>query len=157
MGPAELLDYDRDRVRGLVLARRHAKQPCGNRGARPADPDGGSGGRCSGFCRPGRCGDRRWRCGQRSHEAPVDVEKAYSEKVSFRAKRQAQYAKLRDVAAVTKDGAPVSLLINAGLLVDLPHLKEAGADGIGLFRTELQFMIASSFPRMTRKWTITGR
>jgi phosphotransferase system enzyme I (PtsP) len=38
--------------------------------------------------------------------------------------------------------------MNAGLLVDLPHLSEAGAEGIGLFRTELQFMVASTMPRM---------
>ena len=37
--------------------------------------------------------------------------------------------------------------MNAGLMVDLPHLAESGADGIGLFRTELQFMVASTFPR----------
>ena len=49
---------------------------------------------------------------------------------------------------MTKDGKSVHLSINAGLLVDLPHIDEAGADGIGLFRTELQFMIASAFPRM---------
>jgi phosphotransferase system, enzyme I, PtsP len=41
----------------------------------------------------------------------------------------------------------VKLLINAGLLVDLPHIAETGAAGIGLFRTELQFMVASQFPR----------
>src|SRR5690606_39254439 len=41
--------------------------------------------------------------------------------------------------------------MNAGLLVDLPHLDECGADGIGLFRTELQFMIASTMPRMSEQ------
>ena len=42
----------------------------------------------------------------------------------------------------------VSLNMNAGLLVDLPHLYQSGADGIGLYRTELQFMVASKFPKM---------
>ena len=37
--------------------------------------------------------------------------------------------------------------MNAGLAVDLPQLAESGAAGIGLFRTELQFMVASTFPR----------
>ena len=36
--------------------------------------------------------------------------------------------------------------MNAGLVVDLPQLAESGADGIGLFRTELQFMIAATLP-----------
>ena len=42
-------------------------------------------------------------------------------------------------------------MINAGLLVDLPHLDETGADGIGLFRTELQFMIAATLPRTSEQ------
>ena len=37
--------------------------------------------------------------------------------------------------------------MNAGLLVDMPHLAETGAKSIGLFRTELQFMLAARFPR----------
>jgi phosphotransferase system, enzyme I, PtsP len=41
----------------------------------------------------------------------------------------------------------VTLMINAGLAVDLPHLDETGAAGIGLFRTELQFMVTESMPR----------
>jgi phosphotransferase system enzyme I (PtsP) len=58
---------------------------------------------------------------------------------------------LRDRPAVTKDGIRISLMMNAGLLVDMPHLVEAGADGIGLYRTELQFMLSKSFPRLDRQ------
>ena len=39
--------------------------------------------------------------------------------------------------------------MDAGLLIDLPHLSETGAQSIGLFRTELQFMLASRFPRLS--------
>ena len=48
---------------------------------------------------------------------------------------------------MTKDGEKITLLVNAGLLVDLPHIAETGAAGIGLFRTELQFMVAAELPR----------
>ncbi|MGC0749326.1 putative PEP-binding protein, partial [Escherichia coli] len=58
---------------------------------------------------------------------------------------------LRDVPAVTRDGERISLQINAGLIVDMPHLAESGADGIGLFRTELQFMMSRTFPRHQRQ------
>jgi len=58
------------------------------------------------------------------------------------------------VPAVTLDGQRVSLNINAGLVFDLPHLDQSGADGIGLFRTELQFMIASTFPRLEQQTRI---
>ncbi len=77
-----------------------------------------------------------------------DVEKNYADRVRLRARRQAQYAALRDKPCVTKDGEKISLLLNAGLLVDLPHIAETGASGIGLFRTELQFMVTPSLPRI---------
>ena len=38
-------------------------------------------------------------------------------------------------------------MMNAGLTIDLPHMAETGASGIGLFRTELQFMVAPTLPR----------
>ncbi|MEC9367889.1 MAG: putative PEP-binding protein, partial [Pseudomonadota bacterium] len=56
--------------------------------------------------------------------------------------------------SVTKDGRPITLQINAGLLVDLPALEQSGATGIGLFRTELQFMISSTLPRLDRQMEI---
>src|SRR5690606_22630952 len=77
----------------------------------------------------------------------VDIEAAYAEKVRFRARRQEHYRELRDKPSVTKDDVSIDLMMNAGLAVDLPQLAESGAGGIGLFRTELQFMIASTFPR----------
>jgi phosphotransferase system enzyme I (PtsP) len=77
----------------------------------------------------------------------ADVEKNYADRVRLRARRQAQYAELRDKPTVTKDGEKIALLLNAGLLVDLPHIAETGAAGIGLFRTELQFMVAHDMPR----------
>ena len=64
---------------------------------------------------------------------------------------------LRDKPCVTKDGQPVELMINAGLVIDLPHIDDTGCAGIGLFRTELQFMVgqacrarASSFRSIAR-------
>jgi phosphotransferase system enzyme I (PtsP) len=82
---------------------------------------------------------------------PLDVESAYAEKVRFRARRQEQYRLIRDRPAVTLDGHRIGLHMNAGLLVDLPHLAESGAEGIGLFRTELQFMIAARMPKLNEQ------
>jgi phosphotransferase system enzyme I (PtsP) len=79
----------------------------------------------------------------------ADLQKAYAEKVRFYARKQAQYAALRDLPAVSRDGTRIELNINAGLIVDLPHLHDSGADGVGLYRTELQFMLAQRFPRLT--------
>jgi phosphotransferase system enzyme I (PtsP) len=64
------------------------------------------------------------------------------------AQRVARLAAVRDLPSITKDGVPIHLMMNAGLLIDMPHLEESGADGIGLFRTELQFMIGETMPRL---------
>ncbi len=80
-----------------------------------------------------------------------EVISAYSDKVRFRARKQRRFQALRDRAAVTKDGVRISLQMNAGLLVDMPHLAECGADGVGLYRTELQFMLSDAFPRLDKQ------
>jgi phosphotransferase system enzyme I (PtsP) len=85
---------------------------------------------------------------------PSDVEAAYAEKVRMRTRRQAQYHALRDLPAISTDGVEIGLHLNAGLIVDLPHLAESGATSIGLFRTELQFMLAARFPRLGAQETL---
>ncbi len=60
----------------------------------------------------------------------------------------AEYAAERGLPAETLDGEQVELLMNAGLLADLPSLETTGAEGIGLFRTEFQFMVSPALPRV---------
>ncbi len=151
MGAADLLDYDRTRIRGLVMeegaATSHATIVARALGIATV-------GRASQVVSLVENGDPIIVDGETGdvHIRPTsDVELAYAEKVQFRAERQKRYRLLRDVPSVTRDGAPVSLMINAGLLVDLPHVAESGADGIGLFRTELEFMVADTLPRMNQQ------
>jgi phosphotransferase system enzyme I (PtsP) len=77
-----------------------------------------------------------------------DLIKSYTDKVRLRARRQLQFARLRDREARTADGQRIYLRMNAGLPFDMPHLADSGADGIGLYRTELQFMISSTLPKL---------
>jgi phosphotransferase system enzyme I (PtsP) len=151
MGPAELLDYDREKLRGLVLVE-------GGSGSHVAIVARALGiaavSQAKGILETVEAGDAAIvdADGGELHIRPTqEVVQAYSDKVRFRARRQAQYAALRSVPAVTLDEVKISLNINAGLLFDLPHLEESGADGIGLFRTELQFMISSTFPRLDQQ------
>lgn len=146
MGPAELLDYDKDRLRGLVLEE-------GSANAHVAIVARALGiaaiGRAQGISDRVEDGDAvivDGDTGELYVRPSQDIVDAYSEKARFRARRQAQYKAIRHEPSVTLDGVKVALNVNAGLMVDLPHLKESGADGIGLFRTELQFMIASKLP-----------
>jgi len=72
-------------------------------------------------------------------------------KPALRADRQAKFRSLRDVKAVTKDGAEIHLHLNAGLIFDLQNVVDTGADGIGLFRTELQFMVTDRLPSLAEQ------
>ncbi len=151
MGAAELLDYERGRVRGLVLeggtATSHVTIVARALGIATV-------GRAEAVVSLAENGDAIIVDGETGevHLRPTgDVGLAYAEKIQFRAARQERYRLLRDRPSVTSDGAAVALLVNAGLLVDLPHVAESGAEGIGLFRTELQFMIASKLPRITEQ------
>jgi len=78
---------------------------------------------------------------------PEDIRISYQEKLQIRMRQQEFYENLREEPSRTKDGYEVDLLMNAGLLMDLPQLEHVNAAGIDLFRTELQFMVAASFPR----------
>ncbi len=83
-----------------------------------------------------------------AHLRPGDeVVDAFRQRIELRSQRQRAYARLRGRRAKTKDGRELQLMLNAGLLVDLPQIEATGADGIGLFRTEFQFMIADRLPK----------
>jgi phosphotransferase system enzyme I (PtsP) len=151
MGAAELLDYDRSRLRGLVI-----------------EDSGGQShiaivARALGIAAVGQARGVIERVDQGNpiivdadsgevHIRPTgEVIAAYGDKARFRARRQRKYRALRDRPAVTKDGQRIELHMNAGLVMDVPHLVESGADGIGLFRTELQFMVSATLPRLERQ------
>jgi phosphotransferase system enzyme I (PtsP) len=151
MGAADLLDYDRTKLRGIVIeeagGQSHVAIVARALGivavtdvrrlieridvGDPIIVDGTTG---EVFVRP-----------------TSDVIQAFSDKVRFRARQQRQYRSLVGRPAVTTDGERISLQMNAGLPDDLVQLEQSGAEGIGLFRTELQFMVAATFPRLDRQ------
>ncbi|MDW4548294.1 phosphoenolpyruvate--protein phosphotransferase [Defluviimonas sp. D31] len=75
------------------------------------------------------------------------VAAAFRDKIAMQAEAQSRYASLRDLPATAKCGTTVALLMNAGLMADLPSLVGSGAEGVGLFRTELQFLIRAHVPK----------
>ncbi len=146
MGPMDLFDYDPKRLRGLVLEEgsptmhvaivaRALDIPVVGRAKdvldkiEPLDPvivDGDNG---QVFIRPAD-----------------DIRDVFADAITQRQQRAAHYARLKDLPAITRDGLQVNLMMNAGLLLDLQHLHDCGADGIGLYRTELPFMARSALP-----------
>ena len=147
MGPAALLDYPRSKLRGLVLEQGGASSHVAIVARAIGIPAVGDVANITDFVETGDAiivdgstGDIQVRPGH-------DVEAAYAEKARLRARRQEQYIRLRDVPAVTRDGVKIKMHMNAGLIIDTQHFAETGAESIGLFRTELQFMLAARFPR----------
>ncbi|MBF9058209.1 phosphoenolpyruvate--protein phosphotransferase [Rhodobacterales bacterium HKCCSP123] len=76
-----------------------------------------------------------------------NVASAFRDKLAMQAEAQERYASIRDKPAESLCGTVVSLQMNAGLMADLPSLPSSGAEGVGLFRTELQFLTRNKVPR----------
>src|SRR5690348_2455258 len=154
MGPAALLDYDRKRLRGLVLEEGGPTSHVSIVARALGIPTVGEIDNATGLAEPGDAIIVDGSTGAVHMRPPPDIESAYGERVKLRARRQAQYRALRDRPCRTKDGQIITLMINAGLAIDLPHIEETGAAGIGLFRTELQFMVANTFPRTSEQLSL---
>ncbi len=151
MGPAALLDYDRTKLRGLVLEDAGASSHVAIVARALGIATVGEVANIVAFAEPGDALIVDGSSGDVHLRPPQNIESAYAEKARLRARRQEQYHKLRGTPAVTKDGVAIDLQMNAGLLVDLQHVTETGAASIGLFRTELQFMVVSQFPNMRQQ------
>lgn len=147
LGPAELLEYDRRRLKGVILEE-------GSPTAHVIIIARAMGvpvlGRCRQVKEAVAAGDPLIL--DATSEAifvrpNTEMLRQYENRMSLRAKRQAAYAAVRDLPSVTRDGTRIELMMNAGLKVDLGGLAVTNADGIGLFRTEFQFLVSATLPR----------
>ena len=75
------------------------------------------------------------------------VARAFRDKIAMQAKAQERYASLKGLPAQSLCGTVTQLYMNAGLMADLPSLEGSGAEGVGLFRTELQFLVRNQMPK----------
>jgi phosphotransferase system enzyme I (PtsP) len=154
MGPAALLEYDRKRLRGLILEEGGPNSHVAIVARALGIAAVGEIANATGVADPGDAIIVDGATGDVHLRPSSDMEAAYVERVRLRARRQLQYLALRDRPCMTRDGEKIELMINAGLAVDLPHIDETGAAGIGLFRTELQFMVAATFPRTAEQFSL---
>ena len=151
LGPAELLEYDRRRLKGVLLEE-------GSLTAHVVIVARAMGvpvlGRVRGLRGMVREGD----------EILVDADKAvahirpnqqtqdlFAERFAQSKQRQAAYAELRDVEPFTRCGTRIQVMVNAGLRDDVAAMSLVGADGIGLFRTEFQFLVSATLPQRERQ------
>ncbi len=154
MGPAELLDYDRTRLKGLVLEE-------GSQNAHVAIVaralDIPVIGRCADLMQKVADGDPLVIDGDNEQLfiRPADeILQAFTDSMRQRVIKREAFAALRDLPAETLDGVHIDLHVNAGLLLDVPQIAATGAAGVGLYRTEIPFMISHEYPDVVRQTEI---
>ena len=148
IGPAELLEFDREKLKGIALEEGSASSHAAIVAKALRIPLVG---RLEGALDRAENGDPVILDGEFGilHIRPQpDVVETYEERIRLLSERRLSYAELRG-PAVTKDGVRVGVHMNAGLLIELMGLDEIGADGVGLFRTEFQFMVSETLPRLS--------
>lgn len=151
LGPAELLEYDRRRLKGVVLQE-------GSLTAHVVIVARAMGvpvlGRCEGIMRLVSEGDEvlldadKGAVTLRPNHSMAEV---FDARFAKSRERQAAYAGLRDVEPFTRCGTRIQVMINAGLRDDISMLALTGADGVGLFRTEFQFLVSATLPQRERQ------
>ncbi len=158
IGPAELLDYGRGELKGIVLQQgsvgSHAAVVA-RAWAIPLIVNAGSG-----ITAEALNGDHIMVDGDLGvvHLRPDDtVVAAFRDKIAMQAKAQERYAGIRQLPAESTDGCRIAMQMNAGLIAELPSLVNSGAEGVGLFRTELQFLARNTVPRRAELAAIYSR
>jgi len=148
MGPAELLDYDHRHLKGIVL---EESSPISHVAVIARAMGIPMIGRCQAAGEHIASGDTvivDGDSGQVLIRPTEDIAETYLRSIAFKREEAARYYAERHLPAETRDGVRITLQINAGLLADMGHLESTGAEGVGLFRTEFQFMVSSTLPRL---------
>lgn len=81
----------------------------------------------------------------------------FDHRMTLSQKRRAEFAAARNLPAKTTDGLECSVMVNAGLAEDAASLPMTGAEGIGLFRTEFQFLVSATLPGRDRQFRLYSR
>jgi phosphotransferase system enzyme I (PtsP) len=146
LGPAELLEYDRRRLKAVVLEE-------GSLTAHVTIVARAMGvpviGRVKDISHIAAEGDAMLVDGNQGSlvvRPTRSVSGAFETRMAMGQKRRAEFAAIRALPPITRDGLRATLMVNAGLAEDAGSLDATGADGIGLFRTEFQFLVSAALP-----------
>ena len=87
----------------------------------------------------------------------AEVVETYSHALEARLARQSGWRALRHLPSVTLDGTKVRLLLNVGLALELDQLAATGAEGIGLFRTEIAMLARGAISDVAEQASVYAR
>ena len=151
LGPAELLEYDRRRLKGVILEEGSLTSHVVIVARAMGVPVLGRVRSMRGIVREGDLLLLDADQATAIVRPAAGMIEAFEARFAKSRERQAAYAALRDVQPVSRDGERITVMINAGLREDITNLSLTGADGIGLFRTEFQFLVSATLPQRERQ------
>ena len=157
LGPAELLDWHAAGIAGVAI---EEASPSGHAAILARALDIPAVGATRGMIDTAEPGDEAVLDGDEGQlvlRPDADVRQAYSRALEARGARYAKWATLISRPGATADGTAVSLMLNVGLSMELAQLDRTGADGIGLFRTEIAMLARGAIADVAEQAAIYAR
>jgi phosphotransferase system enzyme I (PtsP) len=151
LGPAELLEYDRRRLKGVILEEGSLTAHVVIVARAMGVPVLGRASGIRGIIREGDDVLLDATAASATVRPSAQVADVFEARFAKSREKQAAYAELRDVEPFTRCGTRIQVMMNAGLRDDMSALAMTGADGVGLFRTEFQFLVSATLPQRERQ------
>lgn len=151
MGPADLMDYDYSKIRGLIIEDGTPTMHVAIVAKALNIPVVA---KIRGIFEEAKTGELIAVDGTDGyvymHPSAV-VQEKFKAKIAEKDRLQARLAELKELPAQTKDGVKINLYLNVGLAFDLDYIETTNCDGIGLYRTEIPFMASDVMPDVERQ------
>ena len=153
MGPADLMDYDYKKIRGLIIEEGTPTMHVAIVAKALGIPVVA---KIKGIFEEIKTGELIAVDGNEGYvyqNPGKQVQEKFKAKIAEKEKLKQKLAELRNKPAETLDGQKINLYINVGLSFDLDYIESTNCDGVGLYRTEIPFMAAENMPNVDRQIT----
>lgn len=151
MGPADLMDYDYTKIRGLIIEdgtpTMHVAIVAKALGIPVVSKIKG----IYGEVKTGELLAVDGNDGYVYIRPSLPVQEKFRAKIAEKEKLAARLAELKKLPSRTKDGVRINMYLNVGLAFDLDYIESTNCDGIGLYRTEIPFMASEVMPDVERQ------
>ena len=151
MGPADLMDYDYTKIRGLIIEDGTPTMHVAIVAKALGIPVVA---KIKGIFEEIKTGELVAVDGNEGYvyrNPSQQVQEKFKAKILEKQKLQQKLSELKAKPSETLDGVKISLYINVGLSFDLDYIESTNCDGIGLYRTEIPFMASKNMPKVERQ------
>ena len=151
MGPADLMDYDYKKIRGLVIEDGTATMHVAIVAKALNIPVIT---KIKGLFNDIKTGDNLAIDGNEGYiyrNPSKEILEKFQAQIAQKEKLQAKLAELKKLPAISLDNQRIGLYINVGLSFDVDYIEATNCDGVGLYRTEIPFMSSDEMPNVSRQ------